>query len=167
MENLKRRYTLQTLRDFGVGKTTLEEKIIVEIDASAETIDKSKGSPIEIGPIVHKLVGNVIHGIVFGCRKVFDDPDFDMVQKLSTVAVNSQRPLSLGLYLPIWTTWLFSRQKGRLASLKHKNLNEVKNYMSPVKRICVFEHSVITNFNCACPAIQRGQGSGFQSEGSS
>ena len=36
-----------------------------------------------------------------------------------------------------------------------------------VKRICVFEHSVMTNFNCACPAIQRGQGSGFLSEGSS
>ena len=40
-------------------------------------------------------------------------------------------------------------------------------YMSPVKRICVFEHSVMTNFNYACPAIQRGQGSGFLSDGSS
>ena len=40
-------------------------------------------------------------------------------------------------------------------------------YMSPVKRICVFEHSIMTNFNCACPAIQRGQGSGFLSESSS
>ena len=30
-----------------------------------------------------------------------------------------------------------------------------------IKRICVFKHSVMTNFNCACPAIQRGQGSGF------
>ena len=40
------------------------------------------------------------------------------------------------------------------------------NYLSPVKRICVFEHSVMTNFNCACPAIQRDQGSGFLSEGS-
>ena len=40
-------------------------------------------------------------------------------------------------------------------------------FMSPAKRICVFEHSVITNFNCACPAIQRGQGSGFLSEGPS
>ena len=39
--------------------------------------------------------------------------------------------------------------------------------MGPVKRICVFEHSVMTNFNCDCPAIQRGQGSGFLSEGSS
>ena len=40
-------------------------------------------------------------------------------------------------------------------------------YLSPVKRICVFEHSFMTNFNCACPAIQRGQRSGFLSEGSS
>ena len=39
--------------------------------------------------------------------------------------------------------------------------------MDRVKRICVFEHSVGTNFNCACPAIQRGQGSGCLSEGSS
>ena len=35
------------------------------------------------------------------------------------------------------------------------------------KRICVLQHSVMTNFNCTCPAIQRGQGSGFLSEGSS
>ena len=35
------------------------------------------------------------------------------------------------------------------------------------KQICVFEHSFMTNFNCACQAIQRGQGSGFLSEGSS
>ena len=39
--------------------------------------------------------------------------------------------------------------------------------MSPVKRICVFEHSVMTVFNCACPVIQRAQWSGFLSEGSS
>ena len=35
------------------------------------------------------------------------------------------------------------------------------------KRICIFEHSVMSNFNCACPAIQKGQGHGFLSEGSS
>ena len=33
---------------------------------------------------------------------------------------------------------------------------KLKQNMSPVKRICVFEHSVMTNFNCACPDIQRG-----------
>ena len=39
--------------------------------------------------------------------------------------------------------------------------------LGPVKRICVFEHSIMTNFNCACPAIERGRGSVFLSEGSS
>ena len=43
----------------------------------------------------------------------------------------------------------------------------IQNHVGLVKRICVFEHSVMSNFNCACPAIQRGQGSGFLSEGSS
>ena len=37
----------------------------------------------------------------------------------------------------------------------------------PRQANCVFEHSVMTNFNCACPTIQRGQRSGFLSEGSS
>ena len=42
-----------------------------------------------------------------------------------------------------------------------------QHHVSPVKRIGVFEHSVMTNFNCACQAIQRGQGPVFLSEGSS
>ena len=45
--------------------------------------------------------------------------------------------------------------------------NKVHSHLWRVKRICVFEHSVMTNVNCAYPAIQRGQGSGFLSEGSS
>ena len=39
--------------------------------------------------------------------------------------------------------------------------------VEPFKQICVFQHSVMTNFNRAYPAIQRGQGSGVLSEGSS
>ena len=54
---------------------------------------------------------------------------------------------------------------------KHKRariyrLSKPLGHTSPVKRICVFQHSVMTNFNCACPTIQRGRGSGFLSEGS-
>ena len=52
-------------------------------------------------------------------------------------------------------------------SLGAKLIKKKNIHLSPVKRICVFEHSVMTNFNCASPAIQRGQGSGFLSEGSS
>ena len=58
--------------------------------------------------------------------------------------------------------WITSSMDARLEVDRHTD-----KHMSPVKRICVFEHSVITNFNCVCPASQRGQGSGFLSEGSS
>ena len=44
-------------------------------------------------------------------------------------------------------------------------LKSTDEQMWRVKRICVFEHSVMTNFICACPVIQRGQGSVFLSEG--
>ena len=37
-----------------------------------------------------------------------------------------------------------------------QGLTIIINHLNPVKRICVFKHSVMTNFNCACPAIQRG-----------
>ena len=46
----------------------------------------------------------------------------------------------------------------------NEDTQEVSQSLTPVKRICVFEHSVMTNFNCAYPTIQRGQGSGFLSE---
>ena len=59
-----------------------------------------------------------------------------------------------------------SREKGILTKNSFKNVFHTLN-MGHVKRICVFEHSVMKNFNCACPAIQRGQGFGYLSEGSS
>ena len=51
--------------------------------------------------------------------------------------------------------------------LKQFWLQVSHKYLWCVKQICVFEHSVMTNFNCPCPAIQRDQGSGFLSEGAS
>ena len=55
----------------------------------------------------------------------------------------------------------------QLSTMSYYQKESEQDEMSPVKRICVFEHSVMTNFNCACPAIQLGQGFGFLFEGSS
>ena len=63
--------------------------------------------------------------------------------------------------------WTFAARIGDKYQIHLTQSNFWYLHLSPVKRICVFEHSVMTNFNCACPAIQRGQGSGFLSEGSS
>ena len=70
---------------------------------------------------------------------------------------------SVGFHEPIKRNKLNTLQPVK----SQRMLTSLQNKMGRVKRICVFEHSVMTNFNCACPAIQRGQGSGFLSEGSS
>ena len=89
--------------------------------------------------------------------------------------------LSMGLcYAHLSFCWfccaaadLFWRFLQKVCTFHSWNINVVSNCIESelsfwvIKRICVFEHSVITNFNCACPAIQKGQGSGFLSEGSS
>ena len=56
---------------------------------------------------------------------------------------------------------------GNVLKLKlHKNEMQSPTDRWAVSSEFVFEHSVMTNFNCACLAIQMGEGSGFLFEGS-
>ena len=63
-----RRFTLQTLRDFGVGKTSIEEKIFQEIDAASKEFETLKGQPTDVRLLTSMMISNVIYGIVFGRR---------------------------------------------------------------------------------------------------
>ena len=52
-----------------------------------------------------------------------------------------------GAHMMILNIYWIARLQQEIKRQKyHKNL---KSYMSRAKRICVFEHSVMTNFNCA------------------
>ena len=63
-----RRFTLQTLRDFGVGKSSLEDKIMTEVDAATQYLRDTNTEPTEMTPVLQMAIGNVIYGIVFGKR---------------------------------------------------------------------------------------------------
>lgn len=63
-----RRFCLLTLKDFGVGKTSLEEKIMQEVDAATEIFAKNKGRAKEYRHLTSMMITNVIYGIVFGTR---------------------------------------------------------------------------------------------------
>lgn len=65
-----RRFTLQALRDFGVGKSSLEDKITGEINAVGSKFDSLKGEPTSVNDLMQKVVANVMFNIVFGKRYV-------------------------------------------------------------------------------------------------
>ena len=92
--------------------------------------------------------------------------DFRPTRRLNESLTNDFVKLTM-----LWTTGPWHLGMQCTANAVNFNIKTIVfwilKHMSPVKRICVVEHSVMTNFNCACPAIQRGQGSGFLSEDSS
>ncbi|KAM8954253.1 cytochrome P450 2G1-like [Pelodytes ibericus] len=71
-----RRFTLMTLRSFGMGKRTIEEKIKEEACCLVEEIRKIDGQPFEPTFYFSQVASNIICSIIFGNRYSYDDPDF-------------------------------------------------------------------------------------------
>ncbi|XP_066268072.1 cytochrome P450 2U1-like [Branchiostoma lanceolatum] len=69
----QRKFTMAGLRDFGVGKRSLEGKVLEEAEALRMEIIKTDGKPFDIFPMLRKAVTNVICSIVFGTRYDYED----------------------------------------------------------------------------------------------
>uniref|UniRef100_A0A6I8SB94 Cytochrome P450 2K1 n=1 Tax=Xenopus tropicalis TaxID=8364 RepID=A0A6I8SB94_XENTR len=63
-----RRFTLSTFRDFGMGKRTIEDKIIEECGFLIKEIEVYKDEPVELKEFISVAVGNIISSIVLGHR---------------------------------------------------------------------------------------------------
>ncbi|NXN93225.1 CP2K6 protein, partial [Rhinopomastus cyanomelas] len=83
-ENWKvmRRFTISTLRDFGMGKTAIEGRVIEECRCLADTIEAQKGKPFEMSLMLNASVSNVIVSILLGKRFDYEDPTFKRLLSL-------------------------------------------------------------------------------------
>ncbi|XP_067674837.1 cytochrome P450 2B4-like [Haliotis asinina] len=72
----QRRFTLNTLREFGAGRTIMEDKIHEEIAHFVLAVEEKKGQGFNIERLVQNAVSNVICSIVFGKRFEYTDPVF-------------------------------------------------------------------------------------------
>ncbi|KAJ7418679.1 Cytochrome P450 2K1 [Pitangus sulphuratus] len=87
-ENWKvmRRFTLTTLRDFGMGKRAIEDKIVEEYGCLGDTIASQQGKPFDISKIINAAVANIIVSILLGKR--FDYKDSRFVRLLNLTNEN-------------------------------------------------------------------------------
>ncbi|XP_044154364.1 cytochrome P450 2C55-like [Bufo gargarizans] len=69
----QRRFSLTTLRNFGMGKKSIEERVVEETMVLVELFKARNGKPFNPGPELTAAVSNVICSIVFGDR--FDTQD--------------------------------------------------------------------------------------------
>ncbi|XP_041090073.1 cytochrome P450 2K3-like isoform X2 [Polyodon spathula] len=77
-----RRFTLSILRDFGMGKKTIEDRIIEESQKLVEVFQSHKGKAFDPQIIINSAVSNIICSIVFGDRFDYNDPQFLNLQRI-------------------------------------------------------------------------------------
>ncbi|XP_051855519.1 cytochrome P450 2J4-like [Antechinus flavipes] len=72
----QRRFALMTLRNFGLGKKTLEDRIRMEAKYLTEAIREEKGQPFDPHYVINNAVSNIICSVTFGNRFEYHDSQF-------------------------------------------------------------------------------------------
>ncbi|XP_026538313.1 cytochrome P450 2K6-like [Notechis scutatus] len=79
-----RRFMLTTLRDYGMGKRSMESRIAEECSFLVKEFESYKGKPFEFRRIVTAAVANIIVSILLGKRYDYEDPRFIKLFSLAT-----------------------------------------------------------------------------------
>ena len=97
----RRRFALRAMRDFGMGRTGMLEKVHDELGHFLEEIDKQVGKPMKTRMLLTNTVSNVICSLVFGKRFEYNDPDFvDLVGNIQSIVSRPFTSRAIFLIMP-------------------------------------------------------------------
>ena len=90
-----RKFSLVALKDFGLGKKSLEDTVTEEIGYLTDVLASENGQPCSVDVIMNKSVSNIICSIIFGKRFEYDDQDFEqLLDKLMYLFMSGGGPYS-------------------------------------------------------------------------
>ncbi|CAL9695198.1 unnamed protein product [Knipowitschia caucasica] len=68
-----RRFSLMTMRNFGLGKQSMEQRILGELQYTINQLQKNPGKTLKAQVMFHNMASNIICLVLFGKRFEYDD----------------------------------------------------------------------------------------------
>lgn len=118
-----RKFTITALKEFGVGKRTLEDRLHEETEMLVDVVQKTGGKPTCFDDIFTHVFANIISGIMFGVRYDYTETEFKtLLDQLRTSF------LDLSYFMP----------ENYLPVLVHFPGSKLKNIMKTVDKLKQF-----------------------------
>ncbi|OBS74422.1 hypothetical protein A6R68_15042, partial [Neotoma lepida] len=92
----QRKFSRSTLRHFGLGKLSLEPKIIEEFKYVKEEMEKHGDAPFNPSPVISNAVSNIICSLCFGQRFDYTNGEFKKVLNFMSRGLESGSGLEQG-----------------------------------------------------------------------
>lgn len=90
----QRRFTLKVLRDFGFGKSSMEDTLLDEVDKLCDELKKSGGKAVDIGLKMNISILNALWAMLTGEKLPLNDPKLLLIVESFNAFLRSTNPTS-------------------------------------------------------------------------